>query len=91
VGQLYVGKIKRGVAFIVTFVLLSVFSSVLTLNIDPTDVNAVRGLLSNWTFIIVALVSVGFWLFNLVDAYRQARKYNDAVMRNDLPRFLKAF
>ncbi|HEY3420980.1 MAG TPA: TM2 domain-containing protein [Methanomassiliicoccales archaeon] len=90
-GQLYVGKIKRGIAFIVTFVILSVFSSVLTLNIDYNDINAVRGLLADGTFIIVILVSLGFWAYNIYDAYRQARKYNDASMRNDLARFLKGF
>ncbi len=90
-GQLYVGKIKRGIAFILAFVLLSVLSSVLTLNIEYNDVEAIRGLLSNGAFIAIMLVSLGFWLYNMYDAYRQARKFNDASVRNDLARFLRQF
>lgn len=88
---MYVGKIKRGIAFILAFVLLSVLSSVLTLNIEYNDVEAIRGLLSNGAFIAIMLVSLGFWLYNMYDAYRQARKFNDASVRNDLARFLRQF
>jgi TM2 domain-containing membrane protein YozV len=94
-GQLYVAKIKRGVAFIVSFIVLSVVSSVITTaiakSINYTDVEAVRNLVSNPAFIAITLVSLGFWVFNMYDAYRMANKYNEASMRGDLARFEKEF
>jgi TM2 domain-containing membrane protein YozV len=90
-GQLYIGKIKRGVAFIVTAVIISVFSSLLTMNIDYNDVEALKDLFTNPAFIAVMLASFGLWAFNMFDAYRQTKKYNDASMRNDLARFRKSF
>ena len=91
VGQLYVGKIKRGIAYIVTAIVLSVISSVITTSIDVNDINAVNDLVVSPAFIILALVSLGFWLFNMYDAYRVTKQYNEASMRNDLARFLKEF
>jgi TM2 domain-containing membrane protein YozV len=90
-GQFYVGKIKRGIAFIATFVILTVMSTALTMSIDYSDINAIKDLIGNPAYIIISLVSFGFWLFNLFDAYRQTKKYNEASVRNDLPRFLKEF
>lgn len=90
-GQLYVGKIKRGIAFIVTFIVLSVLSSVITLDVNYNDIDALNNLVTSPTFIAIMLVSLGFWAYNMFDAYRQARKYNDASVRNDLARFLKEF
>ena len=94
-GQLYVGKIKRGIAYIVTFIVLSVISTVITTvlakTMDYSDVASVNALIGNPTFIIISLVSLGFWLYNIYDAYRMAVKCNEASMRNDLARFQKEF
>jgi TM2 domain-containing membrane protein YozV len=90
-GQLYVGKILRGVVYIIIFVGLSAASFALTMNIDYNDLNAINNLVSSPLFIGVTLASLGLWAFNMYDAYRLAKKYNDASMRNDLPRFMKGF
>jgi len=94
-GQLYVSKVKRGVSLIVTFIVLSVISSVITSviakAIDFTDRNSINTLVTNPAFIAISLVSVGFWIFGMYDAYRMAKKYNEAVMHNDLARFQKEF
>lgn len=90
-GQIYVGKIKRGVAYILTAVLLSVISSALTIGIDYNDIQAVNDFILSPSFIVLVLISLGFWLFSMYDAYRLTTKYNEASMRNDLPRFLKDF
>ena len=94
-GQLYVDKLKRGVSFIVTFIVLSIVSTVITTvianSIDYSDVSSLNSLFSNPAFLIITLVSLGFWLYNIYDAYRLAVKYNEASMRNDLARFRKEF
>jgi len=94
-GQLYVSKIKRGVTFIVSFIVLSIIASVITAvlakTIDYSDPESLNALFSNPAFIIITLISLGFWLYNIYDAYRMAVKYNEASSRNDLARFRKEF
>jgi hypothetical protein len=94
-GQLYVDKTKRAVSFIVTFIVLSIVSTVITTvivkSIDYSDVSSLNSLFSNPAFLIITLVSLAFWLYNIYDAYRLAVKYNEASMRNDLARFRKEF
>ena len=94
-GQLYVSKVKRGVSLIVTFIVLSVVSSVITSviakTIDLSDRASVNNVITNPAFIIISLVSVGFWLFGMYDAYRMAKKYNEAAIHTDLARFQKEF
>ena len=92
---MYVSKVKRGVSLIVTFIVLSVVSSVITSviakTIDLSDRASVNNVITNPAFIIISLVSVGFWLFGMYDAYRMAKKYNEAAIHNDLARFQKEF
>ena len=91
VGQMYVGKIKRGIAYLVTYVVLSIISSLITMRLDYNDIQAVKDLIVSPLFIGIILVSLGFWAFNIYDAYRLAKKYNEASRHNDLARFLKEF
>jgi len=90
-GQLYVNKILRGVVYLVLYFGLSAASLALTMNVDYTDINALNNLISSPPFIVVSLASVGIWMFSMFDAYRLAKKYNEASMRNDLARFKKDF
>ena len=94
-GQLYVSKLKRGISLIVTVIVLSVVSSVVTSvvakSLDFNDPNSVNNLVTNPAFIAITLVSLGLWLFGMYDAYRMAKKYNEAVAHNDLARFQKEF
>jgi TM2 domain-containing membrane protein YozV len=91
VGQLYVGKIPRGIAYIGILVALTAASFFLTMNIDVNDVASINKVATDPLFIGVTLASLGVWAFSLYDTYRLVHKYNDASMRNDLPRFLKDF
>ena len=94
-GQLYVKKVKRGVSLIVTFIVLYAISSVITSeiakNIDFTDRASVNNVITNPAFVVISLVTFGFWLFGMYDAYRMARKYDEAANHNDLARFQKEF
>jgi hypothetical protein len=91
VGQIYVGKIKRGIAYLVTYMALYVISTLITMNTDYTDIQAVKDLIASPLFIGIMLVSFGFWAFNVYDAYRLAKRYNEASRRNDLAAFKKGF
>jgi hypothetical protein len=91
IGQIYVGKIKRGIVYILLLIILYAATSALTMNIDVNDVASVTKLISDPWFIGVTVASLGVWAFNLYDAFSQATKYNEASMRNDLARFLKKF
>jgi hypothetical protein len=89
IGQLYVGKIIRGILYIAILVALSAASLALTVNVDVNDVASINQVATDPLFILVTLASFAVWAFNLYDTYRLVRKYNEASMRNDLPRFLK--
>ena len=91
VGQLYVGKIPRGIVYIAILAVLSAASFLLTMNVDVNDVAAINRIIADPWFIGVTLASFGVWAFSLYDVYRLAIKYNEASMRNDLARFLKEF
>ena len=81
----------RGIAYLVTYVILSIISSLITISIDYNDIQSVKDLGVSPLFIGIMLVSLGLWVFNIYDAYRLAKKYNEASRRNDLARFLKEF
>lgn len=91
VGQLYVGKVPRGVLYLLVLVALTAASFVLTMNVDVNDVASINRAATDPLFIGVTLASLGMWAFSLYDTYRLVNKYNEASMRNDLPRFLKDF
>ena len=91
IGQIYVGKVLRGIVYLAIYAALYAASFAMTLNLDYTDIDALRNLISSPGFIIVTLASLGFWAFNMFDAYRLAKKYNEASMRNDLATFMKGF
>jgi TM2 domain-containing membrane protein YozV len=91
VGQLYVGKVLRGIVYILTLIALAAASFVLTMNVDVNDVASINRAATDPLFILVTLASLGVWAFSLYDTYRLVNKYNEASMRNDLPRFLKDF
>ena len=63
----------------------------LTMSVDYSNIDALNNLVSNPLFIIITLASLGFWVYNMFDAYRLVNKYNDASMRNDLATFKKKF
>ncbi|MDR2698797.1 MAG: hypothetical protein LBB30_03885 [Candidatus Methanoplasma sp.] len=74
-GQLYVGKIGRGLAMMVGFFLIvffGVFSTItglLSLNIDGAVGSVV----------LFGVLHVVLWVWNIFDAYNQANEYNDAL------------
>jgi hypothetical protein len=91
VGLLYIGKIPRGILYLIVLVALSAISYALTANIDVNDLDQLNRLTSDPEFIGVSLASIGVWAFGLYDTYRLTNKYNEASMRNDLGRFRKEF
>lgn len=88
-GHIYVGKILRGIIFMISYFGLSALSFIflwsaiggLATTNDPdfllnlsNDVLIITG--------IIGLISFIIWIVNLVDVYQQTKKYNEAVRLN---------
>ncbi|MDR3205817.1 MAG: zinc ribbon domain-containing protein [Candidatus Methanoplasma sp.] len=83
-GHLYIGKIKRGIAVLIGGILLPSISLVLFLPFLIVDSGgatdpAIGAFLA--LLIVVGLIDVIYWIWNIVDAYNLAKEYND-VLRN---------
>ena len=88
-GQMYVGKIVRGLLFLLGYIVFAVFSYafvflVLFSNIDdfvygdgPLFDPGALGL-----FVIVNIVYLVVWIWNIFDAYKLANEYNDYLIKN---------
>ncbi|WP_400203555.1 zinc-ribbon domain-containing protein [Candidatus Methanomassiliicoccus intestinalis] len=78
-GQVYVGKIARGIGFIVCGVVIAlVMVSMITIFIS--SYNAV------WIIaIITSIVCIAIWIFNVIDAYKLANEYNDVLQQTGNP------
>ena len=78
--QVYVGRIARGIGFIVCGV---VIFSVLTLMmfIFGGIASSAIGVL----FIAASIISVVIWIFNIFDAYSLANEYNDVLQQTGNP------
>jgi TM2 domain-containing membrane protein YozV len=85
-GHIYVGKIMRGIIFLVSYFGLSAVQIVLIWNaigdmVMAGDPNFMLNLTGDVAIItsIITLVTFIIWIVNLVDVYQQTKKYNQAI------------
>lgn len=85
-GHIYVGKLVRGVIFLVSYFGLNIISVALLWDTisnltTTTDPNFLLNISSDLILItsVIGVISFVIWIVNLVDAYLQTKKYNEAV------------
>lgn len=78
-GQVYVGKIARGIGFIVCGVVIAlVMMSMITIFISSYG--------AVWIIAVIAsIVCIAIWIFNVIDAYKLANEYNDVLQQTGNP------
>ena len=78
-GQVYVGKIARGIGFIVCGVVIAlVMMSMITIFISSYG--------AVWIIAVIAsIVCIAVWIFNVIDAYKLANEYNDVLQQTGNP------
>jgi TM2 domain-containing membrane protein YozV len=87
-GQIYVGKIARGILLMLAYTLFAVITTIFIFDIlasydwfdytTNTGIDDVAGL--GIILIIVGVCSFIIWIWNIFDAYKLANKYNDHLM-----------
>jgi TM2 domain-containing membrane protein YozV len=76
-GQIYVGRIKRGLGIMLVFVLMSIFTSAMILLV-VTETAGLTDL--GWMLLFVVFVfEIALWIWNIFDAHRLAKEYNDSL------------
>lgn len=87
-GHIYLGKIVRGIIFLVSYFGLSALSFAVIWNAigglaTTTDPNFMLNISNDILLItgVIGLISFIIWIVNLVDVYQQTKKYNDAIRR----------
>lgn len=87
-GHIYVGKLMRGVIFLVSYFGLSAISFALIWNAIGNlamagDPNFMLSMSNDLLIVvsIISLISFVIWIVNLVDVYQQTKKYNEAIRR----------
>ncbi len=73
VGHLYLGKLRRGFAIL----LLGIFASVLFYGAMITAFFSIA--------LVLGVAWLSFWLWQIYDAYKLTRRYNDAVEKTGKP------
>jgi len=73
-GQIYVGKIKRGLLLLMADVGLGVVVSIVVI-FWLTEYDAAATLLA--VLVIISVLMFVLWVWNLFDAYKLANQYND--------------
>jgi len=83
VGQMYVGKIVRGIAFILSGLIifgLMIFCYIL-IGVSFNDTNTLdAGIIAVTAVAMMAYLAI--WIYSMYDAYTLAQQYNDYVYRN---------
>jgi len=82
VGQIYVGKIARGLLLMLACFVLSTLS-VVVVGLSVIDLDSISQLAGvAMVSLILSACSVILWIWNIFDAYKLANKYNDQLMEN---------
>jgi len=83
VGQIYVGKILRGVLILVLFPIIYILLSVAMYGVALSDIDTGSSFVFNFGIImfIVLVIGIIFWIWQIVDAYRLANRYNEELRR----------
>ena len=80
-GQVYVGKVARGLLLMLAVILLSLPSTlILFAGVYMNDFDAVTAALIVAIVLIATYIAV--WVWNIFDAYKLANEYNDYVKAN---------
>lgn len=81
-GQVYVGKIARGIIFVCIGACVGVLSSILILSGIVIDANGeLNGFIMAYIAagIIILVAYLAFWIWQIFDAHKLANQYNDAL------------
>ncbi|MDR0778687.1 MAG: zinc-ribbon domain-containing protein [Methanomassiliicoccaceae archaeon] len=74
-GQIYVGKIGRGLAIIALYAIFAVACSVLLIiTLNPDDLGELLAIM-----VIMVIGSLIILIWNVYDAYKLANEYNDSL------------
>lgn len=82
IGQVYCGKVARGIAILIVSILLVpiLYLGYAILFVETeSDTALLIGLL------IAGIASFAFWIWNIVDAYNTAKEYNTYTTNNGNP------
>ena len=81
-GQVYVGKIARGIIFVCIGACVGVLSSILILSGVVVDTNA-ETIEYTMSYIaagaVILIAYLAFWIWQIFDAHKLANQYNDAL------------
>ncbi|MCB5280099.1 MAG: zinc ribbon domain-containing protein [Candidatus Cloacimonetes bacterium] len=83
VGQMYVGKIARGIAFILSGLLIfvSMIFCYILVGVSFNDTNTLdAGIIAVTAVTMMAYLAI--WIYSMYDAYQLAQQYNDYYYRN---------
>ena len=81
-GQVYVGKIARGIIFVCIGTCAGILSSILILSGIAIDANGeFNGFIMAYIAagIIILVAYLAFWIWQIFDAHKLANQYNDAL------------
>jgi len=79
-GQIYVGKLKRGLALLFLGIILGVVNVVLFFGLF-----VVVGPAALAVPVILGIVSLIIWIWQIFDAYKLAKKYNEILIETGRP------
>lgn len=82
IGQVYCGKVARGITILIVSILLVpiLYLGYAILFVETeSDMVLLTGLL------VACVVSLAFWIWNIVDAYNTAKEYNTYLTNNGNP------
>ncbi|MDW5562750.1 MAG: DUF6677 family protein [Methanomassiliicoccus sp.] len=87
-GHIYLGRIMRGIVFLVSYFGLNALSIGIIWNAvgdmaASGDPNFMVGLSNDLLIVvsIIGLIAIIIWIVNLIDVYQQTKKYNEAIRR----------
>ena len=83
IGQIYVGKIVRGIIFLIARIALSLIS--ITIVFSPGFIINNSIVLSSGaiiSLIFISIISFALWIYGMYDAYNLAKQYNDYLDKN---------
>ena len=80
VGQMYCGEIKRGVIFLAAMFILAIIGTLILFFANvllATTLGPVGTLVGLGITGIFALIMFGLWVYNIYDAYKTAKQFNE--------------
>ena len=80
IGHIYIGKIGRGILILAAGILARV--ALLYSGVGFLFASVAAGVLG---ILIVVLINIGLWIWQIYDAYALAKKYNAEVERTSKP------